>query len=219
VAGAVDADHLGLVHAGEPAAGLLRAQVVVQLGHQGDQRTAVGVPGVEVGVGGAVQRRRQQDRALDHRVQPVHERELGTEGPADQPRVRQVTELGELDGGVHVEALAAALVEGALAGAARAGRAAGVEPEHGDVGQRRQPPGRLAQHVRVHVAAVRGQRVQGDQGRGGCARGAVRVDRQGELADQGQAVGGVQLDVLAVRGQDGQGTDRGGGRGGHRRRA
>ena len=43
-------------------------------------------------------------------------------------------------------------------------RAPGVEPQHREVGQGRQPPGRLAQHVAVHHAAVGGQRVQADQG-------------------------------------------------------
>ena len=52
--------------------------------------------------------------------QPVHERQVGAEGPAEQPPVRQVVELGELDGRRHVEPLGAGLVEGAL-GWCRAG--------------------------------------------------------------------------------------------------
>ena len=57
-----------------------------------------------------------------------------------------------------------AAVERALAGAAHARRAPGVEAQHGQPGQRRQPPGRLAEDVAVHHAAVGGQRVQADQG-------------------------------------------------------
>src|SRR5690606_38038622 len=52
--------------------------------------------------------------------------------------------------------------------------------------------------VAVHHSAVRGQRVQADH------RGhRLPVLRQGELADEGQTVGGVQLERLATGGQDG----------------
>ncbi len=73
----------------------------------------------------------------------------------------------------------------ALAGAPHTRRAPRVEPQHGQVGQGRQPPGRLAENVAVHHPAVRGQRVQADQ------RGHRRpVQRPGQLPDQPQTVGG-----------------------------
>ncbi len=83
----------------------------------------------------------------------------------------------------------------ALRGASRRGGAARVEAEHRDVGQVRQPPRRLAQHVRVHEAAVGGQRVQGDERRRDASRGWQR-----ELAHERQPVLRDDLDVLAVRG-------------------
>ena len=86
-------------------------------------------------------------------------------------------------------------------GAARGRRAAGVEPQHRDVGEGGQPAGRLAEDVAVHGAAVRGQRVEGHQRRAGS-----RSSGQRQLADERQAVGGVQLDVLAAGRQDGPGA-------------
>src|SRR4249919_1698989 len=82
----------------------------------------------------------------------------------DLPNVWLVVELGVLDGGGHVVLLPHRVVEGALAGALLAPRAARVEAEHRDARQRRQPEGRLAVHVAVHHAAVGGQRVQADEG-------------------------------------------------------
>ncbi len=66
--------------------------------------------------------------------------------------------------------------------------------QHGQAGQGRQPGRGLAEHVAVHEAAVGRQRVQRDE-----RRHRRPVDRPGQLADQGDPVGGVQLDVLANR--------------------
>jgi len=198
----IDADHLGLANRGEPLTGLGRAQVVVELGDQDLERLAERVPLGQVSHGRPVQRRREQDRALDRRIGAVHERELGAERPTDEPPVRQVVELGVLDRGRDVVLLTDAALEHPAARATRRRRAAGVEPEHRDVREGGQPPGGLAEDVRVHVAAVRRQRVQGDQRR---RRRAIRG--YGELADQRESVRGVQLDVLAPRGQHGQGSD------------
>ena len=62
----------------------------------------------------------------------------------------------------------------------------GVEAQHGQVGQRRQPVRRLAEQVAVHHAAGGRQRMQADQRRD---RRAAR--RQGQLADQIEPVGRV----------------------------
>ena len=165
---------------GEALACLVRAQVVVELGHQADQRPARGVPAAELVVGGEPQRRREQDRAGDAGSTLPY---LSTRSvPNDQPTSHGIGQAptGALgDRGRQVEPLAARVVERALAGARRARRAAGVEAQHREVGQRRQPPGRLAQDVAVHHAAVRGQRVQADQGRDRRSR-----QRQRQLADQ-----------------------------------
>src|SRR5690606_24982257 len=82
--------------------------------------------------------------------------------------------------------------------AAVGGGAPGVEAQHRQVGQRGQPVGGLLVDVAVHEAAVGRQRVQRHQG-----RRRRPVLRQGELADQGQTVAGVQLDRLTPGGQHG----------------
>src|SRR5215470_5069440 len=51
-------DQLSLRNAGESGPGLIRAQVVVELGHQDDQRASTRRPGVQIGVGCAAQRGR-----------------------------------------------------------------------------------------------------------------------------------------------------------------
>lgn len=158
---------------------------------------------LQVGRGGETQRRGEQDRPDDGRVAAVLEGEVRAERPAEQPDVRQLVELGVLDGGGDVEALADRVVEGPLAGAAHAAGPPGVEAEHRQVGQGRQTPRRLAEHVAVHHPAVRRQRVQADEG-----AHWLPVQRPGQLADQPQTVSGVQLDVLAVPGQDGGRADR-----------
>jgi hypothetical protein len=57
VLGAIHGDHLGGRDPREAAAGLRRAQVVVELGDQGDQRLRGDRPPVQVRVGRAAQRR------------------------------------------------------------------------------------------------------------------------------------------------------------------
>ena len=69
----------------------------------------------------------------------------------------------------------------ALAGPRRARRPAGVEAQHGQPGERGQPPRRLAQHVAVHHPAVRRQRMEADERGDRCADPrASRARRPGQ---------------------------------------
>jgi hypothetical protein len=62
-------------------------------------------------------------------------------------------------------------------------RAAGIEPQHSQAGQRGQAERRLPEQVAVHHAAVRGQRVQADQRGNG-----IGVRGKGQFSDQPQPV-------------------------------
>ena len=107
VLGAVDADHLGLRHRGEPLPGLGRPQVVVELGHQRGQRLA------GLGPGGEVARRSEKRSGGESRIAPatagsqpyISARSVPNDQPSSQ-MLRQVGELGVLDRGRDVEPLA-----------------------------------------------------------------------------------------------------------------
>jgi hypothetical protein len=202
VLGTVDPDHLGLRNGGKPATSLVGLQVVVELGHERRDRLAGLGPRRQMVVRAESQRRRQQDQTLDGGVETVHERQVGAERPPDQPDVGEVGELGVLDGRRDVELLVLGVVELAAAGALDAAGAAGVEPQHGDAGERGEPVRRLAEQVAVHHAAVSRQRVQADH------RGhRVAVDGQGQLPHQVDAVGRLQRQRLALRREDGVASD------------
>ena len=165
-------------------------------------RRSIARPRRHLLVGRAVQGRRQQDGALDVVVAPVLERELGAERPAEQPRARQSALAHEVHRGGEIERLGPAAVERALARAARRRRAARVEPQHGEIGEGGQPRGGLAEDVRVHEPARRGQRMQRHERRDGFA-----VRGQRELADQRQPVERLEFDVLPARGQQHRSAD------------
>ena len=194
--GALDADHPGLGYRGEPLHRLVGPQVVIQLRHERDHRLARIRPPLQMLRPAELQRRAEQDRSLDRGVVAIHQGEVGAEGPSDQPAVHQhrvLGELGELDGRGDVEPLVPRPVEAAVGHASCRRRAAGVEPKDRDVGQRREAVGRLLEDVAVHVAAVGGQRVQCDQ------RGdRVAFEGQGQLPDQAQAIGRMELDVATA---------------------
>ena len=165
--GALDADHLDVGDDTQPLHRLVGTQVVVELGHECDHWLARTGPFPQMFRAAVPQGRAEQDDPLDRRVVAVHQSEVGAERPPEQPAVYQrrvLGELGELDRRGDVEAFVSGLVEAALGRPSRGGRATGVEPQDGDVGQRRETVGRLLQEVTVHEAAVGGQRVQGDQG-------------------------------------------------------
>ena len=197
-----EVDHLGLRHDGEALPRLRRAQEVVQLRHQRHQRLARPCPGVQVLGAGEAQRRADEQRALDRRVAAVAQRQVRAERPAQQPQVRQVLGLREVQRRGDVEALGLPRVERALARAVLAAGAPRVEAQHRQPGQGREPPGGLAQQVAVHHPALRGQRVQADQ-----RRDRRTVQRQRQLPDQAQPVGGVQGDRPALGRQDGVRAD------------
>ena len=145
VLGAVHADHLGLGHPGEALPRLVGPQVVVELGHERDQRPAGRRPAVQVLVGGPVQRRRQQDRRPGRRGSSAPaQRQLGAERPAEQPDLRQPRVDRVADGRLDVVALRLAAAELAVALALLRLGAPGVEAQHGQVRQRGQPVRRLA---------------------------------------------------------------------------
>jgi hypothetical protein len=204
VLGPLDADDLRLGHDREPLPRLRRLQVVVVLGHERHERGARLRPGPQVLRTGEPQRRAQQDRARHARVAAVHERQVRAEAPADEPDPRQVEGLHEVQGRGHVVLLGHTAAVRALAGALGRAGAAGVEPQHREVGERRQPVRHLLQQVAVHHPAVGGQGVQAHQG--GDRR---TVQRQRQLADEGQAVGRVQRDGPPVGGQHRVGADLG----------
>ena len=179
-----------------------RPQIVVEAGHQDQERLSGDGPGVEVRVTRAVQRRRDQDRPLHRRVVTPPQHEFRAERPAHQPQSRQPGIPAPGNGGGQVIAFGLTLVEGALATAMIRRGAAGVEPEHGQIRHGRQAIGRLAQQVAVHHPAVRGQRVYADQGRHRVALGGQR-----QLAHQRQPVRRVQGDRRAPRWQHRAGPD------------
>ena len=121
----------------------------------------------------AVQRRRHEHRALDVEFRAVHQRELGAETPAEQPTVQASPARPRSAPRPARRPPRPRPRQSALRRPARRGRAARVEAQHRDVGERGQAPRGLAQHVRVHEPAVSGQRVQGDEGRGDAARCAA----------------------------------------------
>jgi hypothetical protein len=183
------------------------------LRHQDGEGLARFRPLLQVLVRGAVQRRRQEDRAFHlgrHRFHcTVHQGQFGAEGPPHQPPVGQAPPDGEAHGGLDVVLFADALLEGAGACAVRRGRSAGIEPQHGDACQGRQTVGGLAVDMRVHEPAVGGERMQGDQ------RGMDRpFFGQRQFPNQGVSVVRLQLHVFAPRGQDRGGTDGNRGAGG-----
>ena len=151
------------------------------LGHQRHERLAAVGPGLQVLGVAEAQRRAEQDRALDGRVVAVHQRQVGAERPAQQPAgaagrgTRRTRSPPRRRTARHrASSNAPSLVP------ARRRRAAGVEPQHGDVGQGGQPVGRLAEDVAVHEAAVRGQRVQASPAwRPGRGPAAARARRRG----------------------------------------
>ena len=202
VLGLVDAHNLGLRHCGETLAGLLGLEVVVELRDDRDQGLAGGGPGFEVLRPGVPQGWAEQDHADDAGVHAVHQGQVGAEAPAEQPRRRQVQGLDQVQGCGDVVVLVDSVAESALAGPLRAGGAAGVEAEHGDVREGWQPVGELLQDVAVHHPAVRRQRMQTHDGRDRRA-----VHGQGQLADQPQSVGGLQGDQPTFRGKHGVGAD------------
>ena len=145
------------------------------------------------------QRRREQDRPLDSRVQAVHERQIRPERPAHQPDVRQVVELGVLDRGSDVEPLPHSIVERSLTGSLNAGRATRVEPQDGDSGEGRQPIGRLAEEVAVHHPAMGRQRMQADHRGDGIASPAGRSQRaSGRCPHHGRASSPMSFSPSAV---------------------
>ena len=197
---------MGAGHSGEAFAGYGRLQVVVVLGDQRIQRVRDLVPLVQLSRVHAVQRRGEQNRAgeLVGVFGAVLEHQFGAERPANQPRIRQGALAYELQDCVEVLLLSEAAVKDALAGAANRGGAARIEAQHRDICQRGQAEGRLLVHVRVHVAAVGGQRVEGHQG---CLNLALG---QGQLTDQALAVGGSHNEILAACRQDGASLNGGG---------
>jgi len=130
------ADHLGLGDGGEPPARLVRAQVVVVLGHNCHDRLAGRRPAREIGISGGLQRGREQHDPDDRRLIPISQGQVGPEGPADEPALREPRELDVLDRGRNVEPLPGAVVEDAFAGALDACGAAGVEADDGQPRQR-----------------------------------------------------------------------------------
>ncbi|CAI7677613.1 unnamed protein product, partial [Penicillium discolor] len=112
---AVDRDQLRMRNAREPFPGFGGAQVVVQLGHEDDDAVVGRPPGGDLLGRRAVQRRREQDDALDVVVGAVLQREFRSERPADEPGARQSTVAHEVHGGGDVELLRSSTVECALA--------------------------------------------------------------------------------------------------------
>src|SRR5690606_24472856 len=202
VPGVGDADHLGVRHAGEALTRLVGAQVVVVFRDKRDQGTAELRPGVQVGVGSAVQGRGQQDRSLHGGVVPPFEGEFGAERPAHQPRFGQVFELGEFDGRGNVVAFGLPVAELSFTSAVPGGGASSVEPQYRDVGEGGQPGGRFADYVTVHHPLGGGEGVKEDDG-----RYRVVVLGKGEFADERQPVRGVQGDGAPPGGEHGARTD------------
>ena len=90
------------------------------------------------------QRGAEQHRPA-HRFQAAPaQSEIGSEGPAQQPQLRQTHGGGCRHRRLHVRLLADAVLVCALGTAGRERGAAGVEPEHAHTGQSGQPPRRLA---------------------------------------------------------------------------
>ena len=105
------------------------------LGHQRVQRVRDFVPLVQLSRVHTVQRRGEQNSAgeLVRVFGRVLEHQLGAEGPADQPGVRQGALAYELQDCVEVLLLGKAAVKDAFAGAANRGGAASVETQHRNV--------------------------------------------------------------------------------------
>ncbi|CAH0326650.1 hypothetical protein SRABI128_05473 [Microbacterium sp. Bi128] len=180
----------------EAFAGLVGPKVVVELGDEDDHPARVSGPRGDLVGRRAVKRRRKQDDALDVVVAPVLQREFGAERPPHEPRAWQPTLADEVHGGGDVEHLGRSPVERPVAGAARRRGAARVEPEHREVCQCGEPSRGLAEDVRVHEPARRGQRVEGHE-----RRHRRAVLGESELAHEGETVDGLELDVLSARGQ------------------
>ena len=191
--GPVHRDQLGLRHPGEPSTGIVGAQVVIEFRDQDQQRLPRRGP-----------RSRSASLARcsagDSRIAP------STEGSAPHIRASSVPNdqptsqawAGRPPGTRRWprphRAARLAVAELAVAAAVLGRGAPGVETQHGQVSQRRQPVGRLAQQVAVHHAAVGGQRVQADQ-----RRHRVPAGGPGDFTDQFETVRGVQFTIQCSR--------------------
>ena len=190
---AVDPDDLGLRHRGEPLPRLLRAQVVVELGNQRDAPACPTRPSASGPAAvGVAQRRREQDRARDRRVAAVlaapgrcrttsrparsraarRTRRTRSRRPRRTARRRRVVEAPSL---VPRTLVVPRVLKRSTARSASAGsRQAALRNTWLSI----MPPwvGSGCRQTRV--------------------ADRVPVGRQRQLTDQGQPVGGVQLDVL-----------------------
>jgi hypothetical protein len=139
-----------------------------------------------------VQRRRQQDDALDVVIATVLQGQLGAERPADEPPAGRPL-VDEFHRGGDVERLGASAVEGALA------RAAGrlvprVEAQHGEIGERRQ----ARRGFRRMCESMKPPAVGS-----GCRVTSVAIapiSGSGQLSDERELVEGAQFDLFAPRG-------------------
>src|SRR3954465_10731059 len=110
-----DVDPLCLWHDGEPLPRLRWSEVVVELGDDRDEGLARLRPPLQVRRRAEPQRWRDQDRTDDGRGAAAAQSQVGAEGPAQQPDLRQVLGLGEVKCGGNVVPLGLARVEAALA--------------------------------------------------------------------------------------------------------
>ncbi len=178
-------------HRGETLARLGRTKVIVELRHEHHELCIAARPGGEFGIRCPVQRRRQQDDAGQRMLEAVLQGDLGSERPTHQPGVGQAALGNEFHCRGEIGSFEDAVAEHALRGTAWGVHPAEVEPQNSQIGEGGKPRRRLPQDVRVHEATSGGQRVQGYESGDG-----VAALRERELADQREAVGGVQLHVL-----------------------
>ena len=184
---------------------------LVELGNHCRDRATGGGPGRDVGVVGPAPGRGEQHRPRDGVDVAPAEDDIGAERPADRPGVHEPLRRDVRDGRPKVMALPAVLVEGALARARAGGGPAGVEAQDADPGERRKPPGALADQVAVHRPPVRGQRVAEHDDRGG-----IGVLGERPLADQAHPVLGEQRGWVAAGWKHRVGGDEGHGDKGRR---
>ncbi len=143
VLGALGRHHLGLRHPGEPGPGLVGPQVVVELRDQGQQRACPRPPSRPG------RRPRPGAAAATAGSRPPRPGRCPSAGPA-RCRTTSPPASGPAAPRSTAKSIAAAtscrsaspVAELALAGAPLRGRAPGVEPQHGQAGQRGQPVGR-----------------------------------------------------------------------------
>jgi len=195
VFGAFCSDDFDVVCHAKTLPGFRRSKKIVQLWNHSNNRDGHITPCSDLLLGSAVKRGRQQDhpRYFINVSSRVFQDDFGAKRPPNQPGFRQRMWVNKVQCCPQVMSFVNTVTEMALRRSPRGTHSPKIEPEDGDIGECRQPPGRFPNHMRVHKTSRGGKRVTKH------CRCYWRMGiGKSQLPYQGEGIRGVQRNVVTL---------------------